>query len=741
MSKAVSITALSAFVVGCVLLTASDSLTVRANADSSIKKIPTLLPRSPGEFAPSLVKIEKAAAGTEPAEQSRGDMLSDTETCGSCHADAAAQWGSSAHSFASFGNPIYRANIELVRGKLGKEASRHCGGCHDMPLVVDGLLTAKAPVPAADLRAHSGVTCRLCHGVKSATTDGNASYVWSEAALQAPVIGDAKSIAAHKTAVDVKPIGDTLCMSCHRGFLSPDMGMPAHLLGIDEPTAWRSSAYTGNGAMRMDKVEKQSCISCHMEKEPASKQELGAKAGQFSSHRFIGGHTWMASMRGDKEHLQRTQAKLAGAASIDVAAVRFSDGTWQVPADGASVIAGQLLTFDVVVRNLLVGHRFPGGVLDMHDTWIEVAVTDARGKVVAQNGADHERNPRDDKTHVLKSFIADDDGKILNEHEIPSFRALIANHTIGPREAQAIRYAMTVPAKLQAPQLPLTVSARLRHRSRSLIEQASVCKASRSKEGAAFVHGAKGARMVDIDPCSPQPITLIATSSVQIGAGSNNSASARPAWERGYELGMALTSVVSERLEEPRQVLELARTATPTGDAGLRARAMIDVQLAWVAAKQGRAEDAVALIASVDSLITAQKWPRPPVISAVVVDALSRVWAWDRAVAPAQALAKAAPLNTQAWVMLARVLASTGDNRGALSAALSGLAIAPRDPDLLRSQAVALAALGSPDAAAALTAFERFRTPDVAAEVRIACARSSELCGREREMGHTHQLK
>jgi predicted Zn-dependent protease len=87
----------------------------------------------------------------------------------------------------------------------------------------------------------------------------------------------------------------------------------------------------------------------------------------------------------------------------------------------------------------------------------------------------------------------------------------------------------------------------------------------------------------------------------------------------------------------------------------------------------------------------------PPVLSAIAVDALSRVWQWTMAVAPAQTLVQAAPLNTQAWVMLSRVLASTGDNRGALDAAVSGLAMSPRDPDLLRSQAVALDALGSPE--------------------------------------------
>jgi hypothetical protein len=93
---------------------------------------------------------------------------------------------------------------------------------------------------------------------------------------------------------------------------------------------------------------------------------------------------------------------------------------------------------------------------------------------------------------------------------------------------------------------------------------------------------------------------------VAIGDGSSSVAAApRPAWERSCELGMALTSVVSERLEEPRQVLEPARTLTPPYDSGLRARAMTDVQLAWVASKQGRWQDALILVAAVDNIITA----------------------------------------------------------------------------------------------------------------------------------------
>jgi Flp pilus assembly protein TadD len=109
-------------------------------------------------------------------------------------------------------------------------------------------------------------------------------------------------------------------------------------------------------------------------------------------------------------------------------------------------------------------------------------------------------------------------------------------------------------------------------------------------------------------------------------------------------------------------------------------------------------------------------------------------------VAPAKACTERAPQNSAAWVLYARVLGSAGDNAGALAAANRGLELAPRDPDLLRSQATALAALGRPEAAAALAAYDRFRSPDNSAELRIQCAAGSARCARDREQGHTIAL-
>ena len=122
------------------------------------------------------------------------------------------------------------------------------------------------------------------------------------------------------------------------------------------------------------------CRTCHMPLEEAPLGDAAAKGGKHP----------LASLR-RREHLAgvdarrrgaaraRVQAMLRGAASIDVAVATAADGTRTLPADGAPVRAGRALVFDVVVRNERTGHRFPGGVLDAQDTWIELVIEDARG--------------------------------------------------------------------------------------------------------------------------------------------------------------------------------------------------------------------------------------------------------------------------------------------------------------------------------------------------------------------------
>ncbi|MGE3761342.1 MAG: multiheme c-type cytochrome [Kofleriaceae bacterium] len=672
------------------------------------------LPRAPGVHGPSLVEITgpKTAALDEP---STGSQMADVDSCATCHPDVAAQWGSSAHSFASFGNPSYRANIEKLRADLGKPASLHCAGCHDMPLLADGLMVSDAPdaIDGKDLRAHSGVTCRLCHGIQSTTLDGNGSYVWNATPIEAPSLDDAPSIARHKAQVTTK-VDNEMCMGCHRGFLGPDMGLPAHLTGVDEVAWWMSSPYNGAGMARLDDVEKQTCIDCHMERTPASKDELGAKHGSVASHRFVGGHTWMASMRDDKEQMALTRAKLEGVASIDVRA-------------HTAIERGKHAEVDVVLRNLLAGHRFPGGVLDVQDTWVELEVADRNGVRIGSSGLAHEKDPNDQETHVLRTLQMAEDGRVLEEHEVGSFRSTLITHTLAPREARAVRYSFDVPKNAA---LPLVATARLRHRSRTLQMQAAACAAAKTPEGKVFIDGARGARDVTLDPCKPQPITLVSSTRTELG-------DTRPAWKRDYEHGMALVSSIITKIDDAKAPLQRALAAAP----GAREKAMVETQLGWVAAKQGRTDDVRAHIARVRELLAlSEGQPGPAVLDAIAAEVHVKLASYDEAIAPAEACTKSVPQNVAAWQLYARVLVGVGRFEDALAAAVKGLALNPRDPSLLMSQATALAALKDPKAAAAQDAFTRFKFHDEAAGLRIRCIKGSDRCRRDRNQVQTIAL-
>jgi predicted Zn-dependent protease len=265
-----------------------------------------------------------------------------------------------------------------------------------------------------------------------------------------------------------------------------------------------------------------------------------------------------------------------------------------------------------------------------------------------------------------------------------------------------------------------------------LAVQAATCRETRTVAGQAFLHGARGAREVDLEPCKPQPITLVAETRIELGTGARRSGS-RPAWERIYEHGMALVGSLVTRLDEARAVLGAALAAAP--DAG--ARAMVHAQLGWVAARQNRVDDALAHVRLGRALLGAD----PPVFDAIVADAYMRINRYTEAIAPAKSCTTRAPANVAAWGVYARALVAVGDHETALDAARTGLVLSPRDPDLLRSQATALAALGDPKAEAAQVAYTRFRSPDEAPGLRIRCARESESCARDRNPVHTLPLR
>ncbi len=706
------------------------------------------LPSRPGPLAPSEARL----AGSPPPT---GALLADVDGCEPCHASVVAMWRTSAHAFASFNNPVYRASVNRFRNEVGPAASRHCAGCHDIAPLVDGVMdrvvtrvtlggprppqtprvagVAAPPIEAGDRRARAGVDCRTCHGIEEARPDGNGSYTLAARPIPMPRDGNPSSILRHREAVTPAPLRtEALCATCHRSFLGPETGNPHFLAGADDVTPWQRSVYAGSKLARIDdEIPEQGCRGCHMPREEATRGDAAAKDGKVASHRFLGGHTWLAAMRGDGAQLARVQRMLEGAASIDVAAVIHArDGSRELPADGAAIAPGEPLVLDVVVKNQRTGHRFPGGTLDAQDTWVEVTVDDARGHRVADAGTAQEATGTDPTAHVLRAILAGRDGVPLLGREVSHFAAVIANHTVAPRDSEVVELAFDVPATLDEGALPLHVTARLRHRSRSLELQRAACAETRTPWGRAF------AAVDGLDACAPQPVTEVARAEVLLGAASPGSAERPATWRRLLDHARGLSHAVQERLDEARPSLERALVDV-TREGSPRDRAAVIAALAHLEAYEGRTADALRRIDEAAALA-----PGHPSLPSLRGEALALVWRWPEAVPPLDEAARAAPRDDAAWSRLATALGSRGgDDRATLAAAVRGLAVQPRDPDLLRLSALALGALGDPGASAALSAYDAFRPANAVPRTRAACSARIPGCALERNPVHVHRMR
>ena len=661
------------------------------------------LPSDAGAFAPALTALDGDAESL--------DVLADVERCEECHSDVVAQWRESPHARSSFDNPWYRATVARYRDEVGFTESRFCAACHDPLLLLSGRIDQ--PVEPTDPWASVGITCGVCHGAVEARVDGRGSYTVSTAPIPLPVRGDAASLERHRARVATPVLRDpALCGSCHRAFLDSATGNAHFLPGMDDLGAWRASAYAGSQAGLIEPQEpptQEDCRSCHLPSVETQREGPFARIGRTRSHRMAGGQTALAKQTGGGQ-LDATEQTLVGAASIDVAVatVLARDGSiaQHFPADVASVTSGDRVLLDVVIRNQEVGHRFPGGVRDTQDTWIELKVTDADGVDVAEAGNLHQSS-FDETAYRLFTGFADDSGALEERHLVHRFQAGVIERTLAPRDAAVVRYEFDVDRDFVS---PLRVQVRLRHRRHSREFAAFVCEAL--QPGSRF---APAPSRSPIESCSAQPITEIASATVFLGSRQPRSGgSERPQWLRLYEHALGLSHEVQEHVGDAMGSLDVALPLAPTP----RARAAILALRSVIEGRQGRVEEAVRDADEAARLLGSEH----PALDRAKGRAYARVWRWPEAAAAFRRVVSHAPGDLASHRDLAQSLGSFAPPQAALVASAAGLDLLPRESQLLRSQAFALERLDRASAEQARAAYLAHREPDVQAALRLRCA-------------------
>lgn len=671
---------------------------------------PPHVPREPRRFAPLLTRLAEG-------EHYDVDTHTETELCTKCHAEIVDQWRDSAHAFASLANPFFRVSFDQFVEDAGREKAVFCSGCHDPSLTYDGSIHRE--VDPRDRRAHVGVTCGHCHGVVEATSDGNASHTLSTAPIPIPVEGDPHSLAKHLARVGQPALRtNELCMSCHKNFLTEGTGHEVVIGGLDDATPFRNSSFAKNSTTRIDGgVEPANCVSCHMPK-------MGGPKNQ-ASHRFAGGHSSLAAAIGSKEQLAAIEKMVTNAATLDVAAMGVGDIKLGEPP--RELRAGDRVWADVVVFNENTGHHFPAGARDLRDTWIEVVLEDADGKVVARAGTEHERSGHDETAVKLHALLSSKMGEMVENHRVHQMRAPVIDRTIPPRDALVARYVWQVPEAGEPPRLPLTARAKLRHRRVHQPLHEKACNDFKTERGQAFAKNTERFAKRKIDPCVPQPIIEIAEQWAKLGAPERSNPD-KPEWLRQYHRGLGLLHNVQETLPEAIEAFDAALEKLPA-EAPKVDKARILFQLGVIAARQGRTQDAMDHWAKTEELVGEH-----PAIHFARGNAYQRVFRNDQATEWYEKAAKLVD-DERVWRQLAVSAGTAGKPRVSYEAALAGLKHEQRDPHMLRNQMLALRKLEVDEAwvKQAEEAFSVYKRDEDAPNVRDRCSAENPFCREERE--------
>ncbi len=406
--------------------------------------------------------------------------------CAECHQQIVDQWRASIHSQAA-SDVAYVKNINLLEKTKGIAATRYCEGCHAPVALLTGQLSPGGMHGGNEdsVAFHEGVSCMACHGVRDVVhLKGVASYRFAQPEDYLFAASD-NTIATklHNYLISVRPeqhrrdmardvlASPKLCASCHVQFMDKNLNNWGWLKMQDEYSAWLASAFSNQTDQSFAHEEAQRCQDCHFPllkgDDPSADEQ-----GQIVSHLSIAANTVIPWLKGDNDHLVRTQEFLrSGKIKVTIDPPRKKQATQskffveqeirpslETP---SYYYLGDKANLNVVVSNDFVGHNFPGGTTDINEVWIDFKVTDAQDKLIYRSGEVSKDGIVDKQAHFYRSIPIDRYGKHVWKHDLFNMTGNIYKNSIPSGKSDIVEYAFDVPYWAQS---PIVISAVVRYR-------------------------------------------------------------------------------------------------------------------------------------------------------------------------------------------------------------------------------------------------------------------------------------
>ncbi|MGA9673201.1 MAG: tetratricopeptide repeat protein [Terracidiphilus sp.] len=464
------------------------------------------------------------------------------EYCGHCHQEAYRQWRESIHS-NSFRAPWYLKNVNALIAERGVQFSRHCEGCHNPVALLSGDLSQGMPKKRPF--EQEGVTCSTCHSIISTDPTGTGSYVMGVPAVLvdevgAPVtrpVSDAEILAhldRHSKAV-MRPLLQTaeFCAACHKAAIPATLDNYKWLRAISLYDEWQAASFTKQSPLpfyRKDSVS--TCQTCHMVREPlptgsidpGAKPDPVTKEAKLVSHRWPAGNTLAPQFYKYDEQARKVADFLKnsydgkGVFNVDIFALEKenADESANSASDQKaqafiaplgltpfSIAPAETLIADVVIQNKGIGHSFIPEQRDFYEAWLDFAVKDSSGRVIAESGFIQPDGNLDPSAHSFTNRLINDKGELNSLHEIWHNRVLAYNNTIQSGRSQLIRYRFRLPKDITG-RFSLTATVRYRRFNQHFIDYAMDQKPG-EHYSVPIIEMASGTKTFNIGANSPVP--------------------------------------------------------------------------------------------------------------------------------------------------------------------------------------------------------------------------------------------
>jgi hypothetical protein len=312
--------------------------------------------------------------------------------CESCHQRAVREWRRSMHAHAMT-SPVMIAQSNQVLSQVLAQApypdpKRICVNCHG-PL--GAALTSSSVLPLTadsalkdDALLNEGISCTVCHQWNGSPETASGGLSRFQNGLRPGhtyfgAIGNPVGNAFHSSEATASfKAPEQLCRNCHsveydkNGDGQLHRGTDLVLQTLFEE--WQDYKQSGGSA---------SCVSCHMpllsETRAAEhaavpfEQDHDAPARKVHDHSFVAADYPLDDAAARDALRPARQALLTRAASLSVV-------------DGSLKLAPDSLSFAIEVGNVGTGHNLPGGFAFVRQMWLELAVLDEAGRVIAVSG-------------------------------------------------------------------------------------------------------------------------------------------------------------------------------------------------------------------------------------------------------------------------------------------------------------------------------------------------------------------